>query len=659
METPNRAALRRPRAARLLLLLATLPVAGMARDMTGLSLEELLEVEVISASKYPQRMADAPAAVTVLRAADIRLFGYRTLADILRSVRGFYVSSDHQYEHIGVRGFSPPGDYNTRLLVLVDGYRVNDNIYDTGAIGGEFPLDVDLIDRVEIVRGPGSSVYGGNALFGVVNVITRRGRDLAGGEAVAGVAADSGGEGRLSWGRRLDSGLEVLFSASGLSSEGGTLRFPEFDGSASSGVTHGTDYERRRQLLGKLEYGGWSLTLMNSRRDKGLPGGAYGTDFDERGNHIVDRQTSVNLAHFRTLEGGAELSARLYTGSYAYRGYYVYSGAVNQDTADGAWWGGEIRLAARHGRHQLVYGAEYQNNRKQAQGNFDRSPNRVNLADRRSDSRTGVYFQDDYALAERWTLSAGLRHDYNSRLGGHISPRLGVIHETGSGSVLKLLYGSAYRSPNAYERHYAYPGQQLANPDLNPERIQTYEAVWEKTLGQQWHLAGSIYYYRIRDWIVQQADPASGQYQFVNLGPISARGLEVEAERQWPGGTRLRASYSLQIAPERVDGSLNQAPRHLFKVALARALWQPEWRAGLEGQYMGRRSSISGRIDDHTLVNATLQYVPRDGGPQLALSLYNLFDQHYLDPNVDPGVPGRESIELGGRSWRLRLTMPF
>src|SRR4029077_19106034 len=115
----------------------------------------------------------------------------------------FYITNDHNYSFVGVRGFSRPGDYNTRLLLLVDGTRINDNIYDEALVEEAFLLDAALIERVEIVRGPGAAVYGNNAFFGVINVITRRGRNLEGGEiALDGGSHESGG-GRATYGRRL------------------------------------------------------------------------------------------------------------------------------------------------------------------------------------------------------------------------------------------------------------------------------------------------------------------------------------------------------------------------------------------------------------------------------------------------------------------------
>jgi iron complex outermembrane receptor protein len=144
------------------------PNAGAA--LFDMSLEELMDVEIYSASKYSQKASEAPSSVTVITAEEIKLYGFRNITDILKMVPGFYDTYDRNYSYLGVRGFGRPGDYNSRILVLIDGHRLNDNIGDTVLAGNEFPLDIDLIDRVEVVRGPGSALYGSNALFAVVSV---------------------------------------------------------------------------------------------------------------------------------------------------------------------------------------------------------------------------------------------------------------------------------------------------------------------------------------------------------------------------------------------------------------------------------------------------------------------------------------------------------
>ena len=190
-----------------------------------------IEVQrVFGASERLQPVTEAPSSVTIVTAREIARYGYRTLADILRSVRGFYVSDDRNYSYVGVRGFSRPGDYSTRVLVLVNGHRVNDAVYDQAPVGSDLGLDVAMFERVEIIRGPASSLYGTSAFFAVVNIITRNGASLNG----VAVDVDAGtlgtGMARVSGGKRLANGVDFALSGTMERSEGDTrLYFPAFD----------------------------------------------------------------------------------------------------------------------------------------------------------------------------------------------------------------------------------------------------------------------------------------------------------------------------------------------------------------------------------------------------------------------------------------------
>ena len=159
----------------------------------GSSLDELLAVKVSGASKYEQTARQAPASVTVITSEDIERYGYRTLADALMTVRGFFVSYDRNYTYVGVRGFSRPADYNNRILLLLDGHTVNENVYGAAQLGSEFPIELDLVERIEIVRGPGSALYGTGAMLAVVNVVLKKGSALNGGR----IAIAGGSYGRL------------------------------------------------------------------------------------------------------------------------------------------------------------------------------------------------------------------------------------------------------------------------------------------------------------------------------------------------------------------------------------------------------------------------------------------------------------------------------
>jgi len=198
-----------------------------------LSMEELMKIEVDSvygASGYEQKVTEAPAFITIITSDEIQRYGYRTLADVLRYVPGFYVSNDRNYSYIGVRGFNRPGDYNSRLLLLVDGHRVNDNVYDEAAIGTDFPIDIDLIERVEVIRGPNSSLYVASAFLGVINIVTKRVRD-AKGLTTSGSGASYGTYSpRVTYGHQFESGLAMLLSGTYYDSHGhDSLYYKEFD----------------------------------------------------------------------------------------------------------------------------------------------------------------------------------------------------------------------------------------------------------------------------------------------------------------------------------------------------------------------------------------------------------------------------------------------
>ncbi|HEX6739122.1 MAG TPA: TonB-dependent receptor plug domain-containing protein, partial [Vicinamibacteria bacterium] len=341
------------------------PADAPPAELGSLSLEQLLEVEVSTASRHGETLGEAPAVVTVVTAADIRVHAYRTLADILRSVPGFYVSDDRNYSYVGVRGFGRPGDYNTRILLLLDGLRVNDTIYDMGFMGSEFLVDVDLVERVEIVHGPGAALYGNNAFFAVVNVITRKGADVGGGELSLAGASWRTVSGRATYGRRTAGGIDYLLSASGLESAGQRLYFRAFDTPATNhGLAEGADGEGAQHFLASVSKAGLSLQASHSARDKGIPTASFGTAFNDPRSRTWDGNSSVRLSYERDWGAGAQAMGRVHYGRYHYRGRYAFApedGGLYEDFSLGEWWGAEAYLTRLiSGRHRLGLGAELQ-----------------------------------------------------------------------------------------------------------------------------------------------------------------------------------------------------------------------------------------------------------------------------------------------------------
>ena len=258
-----------------LALLGTGPALAQnnAPDLTKISLEDLMRIEVYSASKESEQVAQAPSSVSVITADEIRKYGYRTLADVLRSLRGFYVTYDRNYSYLGARGFARHGSYDTRILLLVDGHRLNDNIYDEALLGTEFPVDVDLIERIEVVRGPSSSLYGTCAFFGVINIITRKRSSLENAEVSAEMASFGSYKGRVTLGHSFRNGLDMLLSGSFYDSHGqerlffNTFNSPE----TNNGYAVNADADQSRDFLANLSFRDFSLQGVYGTREKHIP----------------------------------------------------------------------------------------------------------------------------------------------------------------------------------------------------------------------------------------------------------------------------------------------------------------------------------------------------------------------------------------------------
>jgi len=644
------------------------PLAG--EDLFEMSLEELMDVPidtVYGASKHVERVADAPASVTIITAEEIRLYGYRTLADILRSAPGFYVNYDRNYHYVGTRGFRRPGDYDTRILLLVDGHRINENVGDAPTLGTQFVLDVDLIEKVEIIRGPGSSLYGSNAVLAVVNVVTKRGGHVKGLEVSGRTGSFDTQKGRITYGQLFENKLDLLLSASMYNSDGPTLYYQEFDAPETNFGTVRNDDDQFDNLVAHASWGDFSLLLAHTGRQKGIPTSAWDTVFGDRRTRTWDDSTLVGLTYAHALSERYAVRARVAYSHSNYDGRYVYDYTeegeepdivVNHDYWKGRWWEGELQLSGNPvAGHTLTTGIEMRYNVRQDQANWD---DEVYLDDSRHSRNWGLYVQDKFEVLEKLTFVGGVRYDEYSTFGGATNPRLALIYDLLENTTLKLLYGEAFRAPNAYELYYHDGGYSQKAPDeLDPETIRTYEIILERQLDRHFCAALSGFNYVMEDLIEQYTDPVDGLLIFRNLSEVEATGLELTLHGRWEGGLRSRASYSYVEAEDATTGgSLANSPKHLAKLNIIAPLVQERLFAGVEVLYDSEARTLSGQYaDDLALTNLTLTYMSASRRLEVAASIYNLFDVDYAFPGFGEHV--QETIAQDGRTFRVGLTYRF
>jgi outer membrane cobalamin receptor len=642
-------------------------------ELSQLSLEQLADLpidSVFSASMYMQKVTEAPSSVTIITADEIRGLGHRTLADVLRTVRGFYITYDRNYSYLGVRGFSRPGDYNARVLLQVDGHRLNDNVFGSALIGTEFPLDVDLIERIEIIRGPSSALYGTNAFFAVINVITRRGTLEKGLEASGTLGSFDALEGRATYSRRFSAGPELLVSATGSHIEGQqALFFPEFDDPATNnGIAERADSDQFTKLFARVSAGNLTLQALYGTRDKTIPTASFGTVFDDPRSRTIETLGFLDMQYTRKLRAQWELASRLSYDRYGYDGDYVYGSAeesaasrvINKDFARGNSWGAEIKASRRVARIQRVaLGAEYRDNFRQDQYNYDLQPFFQYLDDRRNSQNWALYAQDEIALHPKLLLNLGVRHDRYDSFGGTTNPRLALIYYPRKSTTLKVLYGEAFRAPNAYELYWWQSDVAKANPRLQPETNQTGEVVIEHYLDSRFRIAATSFYYHINDLITQQTDPADGLLVYNNIDEINARGVELEAEAKWPRGLQSRVSYTLQHSVNEMTGeSLTNSPGHLVQFNLMMPLFKGGGSAGVEFEYVGPRKTLTGHsVGGVFLPNITLVSRRLSRNLELSASIYNVTNATYRDPGSEEHR--QDAIVQDGRNFRVRLTYHF
>ncbi|MDL2354047.1 MAG: TonB-dependent receptor [Pseudomonadota bacterium] len=640
-------------------LAAEHPSAASVPDLTALPLEQLLSMEVYSASKFTQKVSEAPSTVTVITAADIKAFGWRSMAEVLRSVRGLYVSYDRNYSYLGARGFLRPGDYNTRFLLQIDGSRINDAVYDQASIGAEFPLELDLIERIEYVPGPGSSIYGPNAFFGVINVITKQATDVPGVHASTEVGQFGSRKASASYGWSGD-GNSLLLAASRYKSDGRDLFFPEFaTPSQNNGIAHGLDYESGERFYAKGSLGPLRLSLLHAERTKGVPTASFGQIFNDPQSRTFDSQSSIDVGYTTALSAKTELAARLFLGIYDSVGDYIYNSperTVDRDGSKSHWWGADVKLVSSQAAgHKVVAGVEFQHDYQIKQFSYDVAPYFNYLADARSGKRTGLYVQDEVTLTDALLLNAGVRYDRHNGNSGVVNPRLALIYQATPATTLKAMAGSAFREANNYELYYAIPGPagQLANPALAKEHIRSAELALVQQLARNQRLTVTAFQNIVTGLISQTLVADTAEAIFQNASNVRARGIETEYERSWNGSAMLRASYSWQKAQQR-DASAINSPAQLAKVNFAAPIGASRWRAAIEAQYVGERVTLNGRTGGFVLANVNVFSVGLTRHLDAALGIYNVLNRRYADPAT--GGHTQDSLVQDGRSLRLTLT---
>jgi len=649
-----------------IIVISLCPGFQVAVHGEGQETEELgfIEIEdVYAAAKHLQSVKEAPASISLTTDEDIKRYGYRTLTDVVNNVRSFYSYSDRNYDYIGVRGFARLGDYGNRVLQLVDGHSLNDNIYGSFFMGHAFGVDMDLVKKIEFIRGPGSSLYGNNAVFGAVNVITKQGKDINGLYAKIEGGSFNTYSGSIAYGKQFWDKGDLLISASFVNSQGQNLYYPEFvESTATKGWARDVDGEKAQKFFVKAVLGEVTLLANVVSREKNVPTAAYETIFADNQFKTLDEKIFLDLKWDHPFGDEKNLQTRFFYDWYHFKGAYPYDTVpvtINRDEAVGQSLGGEVVYNHKISSHRLLFGGDLIYHMEARQRNYDETPRVTYLDDNHTFTTWSVYGQDEWDITSWLRFTGGLRFDQYSTFGRNLSPRAGLILTPIKTNAIKLLYGQAFRAPNVFELYYATnlgPSLYRANPDLKPEIIDTFEIVVEQELSPAIKATASGFHYVARDLINQELNP-DGSLQFYNVSKVKSDGVELGLEVNWPGFLKGDASYTYQDTRDEQTGQwLANSPRHMVKVGARVALYKNILFLGGQCRYMGNRlDREGGNVGDAFITDITLSGEYKK--LTLSAAAYNLFSAEYADPVSSDHV--QKSMLQNGRNFWLKIGYVF
>lgn len=650
-----------------------------------------------------QLLTRAPSTATVITAEDIAAMGATDLDQVLESVPGLHVSVSHiVYNPIySFRGIF--SNYNPQVLMLVNGQPITALFagHRSFAWGG---MPLENVERIEIIRGPGSALYGADAYAGVINVVTRSADRINGLEYGVRVGSFKTRDGFVQWGGKLGGIKTALYLRAGhtdgdrsiIDKDLQTLLDGLFGTKASLAPGPVNNVRDMLDARADFELGDWRLRLAVQDRDIGI-GAGLAESVDPRARS-PERRMYADLSFNRVnIAPHWDLAANL--GFYQMKedpgnpAYLLFPpGAFGGAFPDGVI--GNPGHFERHytfgfsttftgiDRHRLRMGAGYRVDDLYGVPEYKNfsivvlpgvGPVFVPLGGMVDASKDPslwyaqphlrklryAFAQDEWALAKDWNLTAGVRWDDYSDFGSTVNPRLALVWDAAYNVIVKAMHGRAFRAPAFVEQYNRNNPVNTGNPNIQPETIAMSELAmsWQPSAALQANL--SLFRYRMDDVIILAAntDPGTGK-TYRNAGAQTGRGLEAELTWDADRSLRLAGSYSFQRSIERNSGKpAGLAPKHRL---YGRADWRfaPSWQFGATVNHVADRLREPGdlrpAIKDFTTLDLTVRRENLANGWEVRASVTNLLNADVREPSFAPGnIPN--DLPMPKRAISLQL----
>jgi len=630
--------------------------------------------KVSIATKSETTIGSAPGIITVITSEQIKQMGFRTLADVLKTVPGFDISMDKSgQKNIAVRGVLDID--SPKVRVMIDGHSINEP-GSGGASWNFYDLVVENIRRIEIIRGPGSALYGQNAFLAVINVITKDTDDIDGFQWTASGDNFNMQNYNMLFGKEIGD-LKISGFFDYLDTEGPSEKIEQdilFPAAFSNSPGRSQNEKEKTDLNLKLSYKGLELKgkYMKNRRE-GYIGfaDALSDDTEWKDTYIFseltyplrlsDKFTIVPRTYYDQYKGdwlvesrpegffiepfpgfqvvypdGIKISARIKYRTIGFENQVNYNVFEGNDLTFGFQyeWIHQHEINSDANIHPLTF---------EPLPSFRDFSKDLPLARKATRQIWSLYLQDEWNITNDIDLTVGVRYDHFTRFGGTTNPRVGLAWRFMEDAYMKCLFATAFRAPNFNKLFLVNNPAELGNPSLDPEEVNTFEVGVGYNFTKR--ISGSVNYFfnRIRDRIV--LDKGSPR-QWQNSGGARVKGIEAEVKAGFGKDNKdnyAYANYTFQDAEETRDRNrLPDVPIHKANLGI-NAVVTKYVNANLHTFFSGPRPRESGDIrhdlPSYALVDLTFIGKNFLDNFEIRGSVHNLFDKSYEDPAPLHTVP--------------------
>jgi len=635
-------------------------------------LADILSTEQIqAASKKVQSVANAPADVVILRGSELRAQGYRTLGDAVGGIVGFRSNEDHAYQGLGVRGLYVLDDQNTRVLVLLDGHALNSPAeLASGKLGEDFGLPLELVDRIEIVRGPASSLYGNNAFQALINVVSVDAAGSQGTPFKAGLSVGGNGLAEL-WmdGSAKAGSTSISLMLNGFQRTGTEQAYPELQ---AQPLPARLDREEQQSAYLRLQGNEWSFAGFCNSRTQVLASAPFGYQIGNQNNLYTNRRLSGDFRwepHTETIHW----MLRLFGDRNEFHDGFMpapgrgSTGTLydwDPDRSLGAEIQGRAQLSTRF---SLTFGTEQRLHRFSgttlADGGNQRIFSEVNY-------RIGnTYLEGNWQPLDQLSLVGGLQGaewkpstifitvnglDQGIAKTGitRLTPRFSAVWSPTSTDVLKLIYGQGFRFPTLYERYYTDGNALFPNSELKPEVMDSEQLCWSRRCTPALRVQASFSCFQWQHLAVSTEAPVGSEHFVYENSKNGIHGKSLETEATWRQGSSEISGGLGWYQWAQVNGRLDNVSAW-NGVLKAMHHWG-SWSLAGDARYVGSRENAATQsaVPGTWTLRASVRGEFSHGWGQLSLEdLTNSRRQDLVGPEYDPIT----RMMADGRSVRLTL----